>query len=78
MLNRSSVSKNKFDIKNWTLWRATRMILGMVFAVVGAMRLDYILAAAGVFLIFHAWINHCAACVDDSCEVPAKSTRFRG
>ncbi|MDI1355820.1 MAG: hypothetical protein PSX36_12935 [bacterium] len=61
---------NKFDPRNWTLWRATRMILGFVFGIMGIMRSDYVLAAAGVFLIVHAWINHCAACVDNDCKVP--------
>lgn len=58
----------KFNFGTWNLWRSTRLVLGLLFAIVGIIQADYILAAAGVFLIVHAYINSCAACQTDSCE----------
>jgi hypothetical protein len=64
----------KIDLKNWTLWRATRMGLGITFAVAGGLTSDYILLAAGVFLIGHALINSCEVCDTGNCELPKKTT----
>ena len=60
----------KLNLGNWNLWRSTRLVLGIVFSIAGLVEADYILAAAGVFLIIHAYINSCAACQTDSCETP--------
>lgn len=63
----------KINLGTWNLWRSTRLILGILFLVAGFIQADYILAAAGVFLIVHAWINSCAACVTDTCETPKQT-----
>lgn len=59
----------KIDLRNWTLWRATRMGLGITFGIAGAVTADYILLAAGVFLAAHSLINSCEACATGNCEV---------
>ncbi len=64
----------KIDLKNWTLWRATRMGLGITFAIAGGVTADYILLAAGVFLSGHALINSCEVCATGNCEVPKEPT----
>ncbi len=58
----------KINFGKWNLWRTTRLVLGSVFTAIGLIKTDYILAAAGVFLITHAYINSCAACQTDACE----------
>lgn len=60
----------KINLGSWDLWRSTRMGLGILFIVMGLIRADYVLAAAGAFLVVHAYINACAACQTGQCEIP--------
>jgi hypothetical protein len=39
----------------------------------GAIKLDYILIAAGVFLLIQALVNTCATCAAGNCEIPQKN-----
>jgi hypothetical protein len=57
-------------LNNWTLWRIVKMALSILFIVMGAIRVDYILLASGVFLFFHTLLNACAMCVGGNCEIP--------
>jgi hypothetical protein len=59
-------------LKNWTTWRITRMVLSILFIVVGSFRADYILLAGGIFLFIHAILNVCEACAANECEIPKK------
>ena len=65
----------KINLGSWNVWRATRLVLGGVFGIAGIIQADYVLAAAGVFLIVHAYINSCAACQTGTCETP-KQTNY--
>ena len=60
----------KINLGSWNAWRITRLVLGAVFGLAGITQADYILAAAGVSLIVHAYINSCAACPTGTCETP--------
>ncbi|WP_317897878.1 hypothetical protein [Aurantibacillus circumpalustris] len=64
----------KINLKNWTLWRTTRLGLGIFFCITGGLKADYILMLGGVFLIIHALVNSCATCVTGNCEVPKETT----
>ena len=59
-------------LKNWTLWRITRLVLAIIFIVNGILKGDYILVTGGVFLFGHAVLNACATCAGGSCEIPKK------
>lgn len=59
-------------LKNWTLWRAVRMLLSIVFITNGLLKTDHILTLGGVFLFFHALLNTCAACSGGNCEISQK------
>lgn len=59
-------------LKNWTLWRATRLVLAIIFIVNGILKADYILLTGGIFLFGHAILNACAACAGGNCEIPKK------
>ncbi|MCC6373138.1 MAG: hypothetical protein IT236_19190 [Bacteroidia bacterium] len=65
-------------LKNWTLWRTTRLAFAILFIVVGLQRGDTFLALGGVFLFFHAILNRCAACVGNSCDVNPQSPTQSG
>ncbi len=60
-------------LKNWTTWRIIRFVLSIVFITMGAIKLDYILIAAGVFLLIQAIVNTCATCAAGNCEIPQKN-----
>jgi hypothetical protein len=69
----------KLLLTNWTLWRATRLVVAIICIVAGALRYDTILILAGVFLLIHAVLNSCAACVGGYCETPAwKNSNDKG
>lgn len=59
-------------LKNWTLWRATRLILSLVFIINGIVKADTILLVGGSFLLMHAILNTCVSCAGGSCEIPKK------
>lgn len=59
-------------LKNWNLWRVTRLLLSLVFIVNGVVKADYILLTGGVFLFGHAMLNACVTCAGGSCEIPKK------
>lgn len=63
----------KLAIGQWNVWRITRLVLGIIFMTAGFFEADYILAAAGIFLIVHAWVNSCAACQTETCETNQSS-----
>lgn len=56
-------------LKNWTLWRITRMAFAILFIAVGLQRGDTYLALGGGFLFFHALLSRCEACVGGACDV---------
>lgn len=60
----------KINWGSWNLWRSTRMIAGLAFIIFGIYNYDLVVAAAGLFLVIHAYINACAACANGSCEIP--------
>jgi hypothetical protein len=60
----------KINWGSWNLWRATRLVLGLVFIGAGFYESDWILGAAGAFLLVHAYVNACAACQTGDCEIP--------
>jgi hypothetical protein len=60
----------KIDLKNWGLWRVMRLVLGIIISITGIITLDFILIAAGIFLLVQAWINTCVSCVTGSCDIP--------
>jgi hypothetical protein len=59
-------------LTNWTTWRILRIVLSIVFITIGIIKADYILLAAGVFLMIQAIANTCVTCVGGNCEVPKK------
>lgn len=59
----------KTNLKNWNLWRVTRIALGLLFIVKGFLITDYSLMAAGIFLAVHALINYCQRCGSQVCEL---------
>ena len=62
----------KFNRGSWNLWRIKRLAVGLVSLGAGVYRKDWVLAAAGVFLMVHVYINACAACETGDCELPNK------
>lgn len=64
----------KINWGSWNLWRTTRLILGLVFIGAGIVEADWVLAAAGAFLLVHAYINACAVCQTGECEIPQQKT----
>jgi hypothetical protein len=60
----------KVDLKNWGLWRVMRLVLGVIISITGIITLDFILMAAGHFLLVQAWLNTCVSCASGSCEIP--------
>lgn len=59
-------------LKNWTLWRVTRLLLSFVFIINGIIKADYVLVTGGVFLFGHAILNVCSTCAGGNCEIPEK------
>jgi hypothetical protein len=59
-------------LTNWNLWRVIRLILSFIFVLQGILKEDYIVLAAGVFLLIHAILNSCVTCVTDNCKIPQK------
>ena len=58
---------------NWSLWRIIRLVLSVLFIISGIIAIDYILIAAGVFLLGQAVLNTCVTCVSGNCEIPQKT-----
>ena len=58
--------------KNWTAWRIMRVTLSIVFSAIGIIKADYILLAAGAFLMIQALANTCVSCASGNCEIPQK------
>lgn len=59
-------------LTNWNLWRIIRLILSFIFVWQGILKVDYIVLAAGVFLLIHAIVNSCATCASENCKIPQK------
>ncbi len=57
-------------LTNWNLWRITRLVLSIVFITNGIIKADYILLTGGIFLLIHALLNECVACIGGNCEIP--------
>lgn len=60
-------------LNNWTAWRIIRFVLSITFITIGIIKLDYILIAAGVFLLIQALANTCVSCATGNCEIPQKN-----
>lgn len=59
-------------LTNWTAWRILRFVLSIVFISIGLIKADYILLAAGVFLMIQALVNTCVTCISGNCAIPKK------
>lgn len=59
-------------LKNWTPWRILRVVLAVLFFTIGIIKLDYMLIAAGAFLLIQAIVNTCVSCIGGNCEIPQK------
>jgi hypothetical protein len=60
----------RFNRGSWNLWRVTRLLAGLASLIVGILERDWVLSAAGVFLMVHVYVNACAACQTGNCEMP--------
>lgn len=47
-----------------------RLVLGIIISITGIITLDFILIAAGIFLLVQAWINTYVSCVTGFCDIP--------
>lgn len=65
-------------LSNWTWWRLTRLILGVVFIISGILRYDTVLWMSGGFLIVHALFNRCSTCVNGACKVDPEINKTQG
>jgi hypothetical protein len=53
-------------LKGWTAWRLIRLVLGLLFTVVGIYRAEYVLSAAGAYLVFMSVFNQ--GCAGGTCN----------
>ena len=58
-------------LTGWTLWRSLRMILALIFIMLGAFRSEFILIAAGSYLFFQSLFN--LGCAGGNCGVAYKT-----
>lgn len=56
-------------LHNWNLWRIVRLVAGLFFSYTGFVERDWMLGAAGIFLIVHAVLNLCVTCAGGSCRI---------
>jgi len=55
--------------QNWTLWRASKLVLSLFFIVYGITMYDHVLTIGGIFLLVHTALNFCGVCAATGCEI---------